>query len=270
MRWIKEHKLITCIVAVILALAVIFGISLSSGGSGIAGKSVNGAVAAGEEVTNSGMSGIKGVFTGVLRFKELQAENEALRAEVEKLQGEIIEAEVSKEQIKQLKSLSKALDYKAVEKGDPVAADIIAFDGSTWLNTFTINRGTNAGIEKNDVVVCGTGLVGRVKEAGKNWAKVVAVVDENSKTSFTVMRDSEILGMVTGDGKGKLSGYVLDADSSIIEGDVLLTTGMGMYPAGIEMGTVTKVDYNADTQIKNIKVEPSVNFRGITKVVVIV
>ena len=269
MRWIRAHKIITCILAIIVALAIIFGISLSSGGSGFAGKGVNGAVTAGEEVANSGMSGARNFFTGILSFRELQAENEALRAEVEKLQKEILDAEVTKDQLKQLKSLSKSLDYKAAKKGEPVAADITAFDGSTWINTFTINRGSSSGIEKNDVVICGKGLVGRVTEVGKKWAKINAVVDENSKTSFSVMRDSDILGMVTGDGRGGLSGYVLDADSEIIEGDTLITTGMGMYPAGIEMGTVTEVEYNADTQIKNIKVLPSVNFRSMTKVVVI-
>ncbi len=269
MRWIREHKIITCMVAIILALLIIFMISLSSGGSGIAGKGVNGAVTAGEDVANSGMTGIKGTFAGILNFREIQAENEALKAEVERLQGELLEAELTKDQLKQLKELKKSLNYKPVEKGDRVTADIVAYDGSNWLNSFTINRGSSSGIQKDDVVVCGTGLVGRVTEAGKNWAKVSAVVDKNSKISFTVQRDTDILGIVSGDGKGKLSGYVLDSGSAIIEGDILLTTGMGMYPSGIEMGTVTKVEYNGDTQIKNIAVEPSVNFRSLTKVVVV-
>ncbi len=45
---------------------------------------------------------------------------------------------------------------------------------------------------------------------------------------------------------------------------------MGMYPSGIEIGTVTAVNYNSDTQLKMITVKPSVNFRGIRKVAVII
>ena len=85
-----------------------------------------------------------------------------------------------------------------------------------------------------------------------------------------VSRDTEILGILSGDGRGGLDGYVLDADSGIIEGDVLLSSGMGMYPSGIEIGTVTAVNYNSDTQLKMITVKPSVNFRGILKVAVII
>lgn len=270
MRWIREHKIITGIVAVILALAVIFGISFASGGSGIAGRTIGEAVAAGEDAGNSGVSGIKKTFSGIFAYRSLQEENEALKEEVSKLEQELLEAEVTKEQIRQLKELSKSLNYKAVEKGDVVSADIISFDGTSWLNSFTINAGSKDGIRKDDVVVCGTGLVGRISETGKHWAKVTAVVDENSKTSFTVKRDSDILGMLSGDGKGELSGYVLDADDGIIEGDTLLTSGMGMYPSGIEIGIVTSVDYNSDTQLKNVTVEPSADFRGITKVTVII
>lgn len=270
MRWIREHKIITSIVAVILALAIIFGISFASGGNDIISRSAGEAVAAGEDAANSGISGIKNTFSGIFAYKKLQEENAELKEEVEKLKQDLLDAEVTKEQIKQLKSLSKSLNYKAVKKGDVVSADIISFDGTTWMNSFTINAGSKAGIRKNDVVVCGTGLVGRVSAIGKNWAKVSAVVDENSKTSFTVKRDSDILGMLSGDGKGELTGYVLDADDGIIEGDTLLTSGMGMYPLGIEIGVVTAVDYNSDTQLKNVTVEPSADFRGITKVTVII
>ena len=177
---------------------------------------------------------------------------------------------MSNDQLKQLKELSKALDYKAAKNRTLVSADITSFDNSNWINTFVINRGTSDGIAKDDVVVNGTGLVGRVLECGKSWAKVVSVVDENSNTSFMVSRDTEILGILSGDGRGGLDGYVLDADSGIIEGDVLLSSGMGMYPSGIEIGTVTAVNYNSDTQLKMITVKPSVNFRGILKVAVII
>ena len=84
-----------------------------------------------------------------------------------------------------------------------------------------------------------------------------------------VSRDTEILGILSGDGRGGLDGYVLDADSGIIEGDVLLSSGMGMYPSA-SIGTVTAVNYNSDTQLKMITVKPSVNFRGILKVAVII
>ena len=96
------------------------------------------------------------------------------------------------------------------------------------------------------------------------------MADENNNTSFYVSINSGILGMLSGDVRGGLTGYVFNAQAGIIEGDVLKTSGMGIYPAGISIGTVSAVEYNSDTQLKVITVEPEVDFRGITKVMVII
>lgn len=268
-KWVRRHKIITCIIGVLLAVCVVFGVSLATGG--FAGDKVtNGAVTAGSSAVTEQVGGFKGFLRGVFNYKAVLAENEALRKENEELKVQVSDNELSQRQLKELKNLSDALNYRAAADNDVVSADIVSFDGTTWLNSFTINRGTADGIAADNVVICGDGLVGRVTEAGKNWAKVVSVADDNNKTSFYVSRDSEILGMLTGDGKGELSGYVFDAHAGIIEGDILKTSGMGIYPAGINIGTVTEVEYNNDTQLTVITVEPEVNFRGITKVMVII
>ena len=89
------------------------------------------------------------------------------REEVAKLEQQLLDEKMSNDQLKQLKELSKALDYKAAKNRTLVSADITSFDNSNWINTFVINRGTSDGIAKDDVVVNGTGLVGRVLECGK-------------------------------------------------------------------------------------------------------
>ena len=54
-----------------------------------------------------------------------------------------------------------------------------------------------------------------------------------------------------------------------MEGDVLLSTGIGMYPEGIEIGRTTSVVYNSDAQLMTIQAEPSVDFQNLRKVVVL-
>ncbi len=270
MNWIREHKLIAGIIIAIIVLIVICCISFSrGGGSGIAGKGTNGAVSAGEGAITGSMSKIESILSGIFNYKSVVEENNALREEVADLEQQLLDEKLSKDQLNQLTELSKALNYEAAEDKELVSADITSFDNSNWINTFVINRGASDGISEDDVVVSGTGLVGRVLECGKSWSKVVSIVDENSNTSFMVLRDTEVLGLLSGDGKGGLEGYVLDADSGIIVGDTLVSSGMGMYPSGIEIGTVTEVNYNSDTKIKMINVKPSVNFKGLLKVAVI-
>lgn len=269
MKWIRRHKIITSVLAVLLVLLIVFVVSLVHGSIG-ADRATNGAVTAASSKATEEVNGFKGFLRGIFNYKEVLAENDALKKENEELKIALSDNELSQKELKQLKELSDALNYKAVEKGEIVSANIVSFDGSTWINAFTINRGTKDGIKVDDVVINGDGLVGRVTDAGKNWAKVVSVANDNNNTSFYVSRDNDILGMLNGNGKGGLTGYVFNAHSGIIEGDVLKTSGMGIYPEGIDIGTVTGVEYNSDTQLKVITVKSDVDFKSLSKVMVII
>ena len=62
---------------------------------------------------------------------------------------------------------------------------------------------------------------------------------------------------------------MLDEDSTVAEGDILLTSGMGIFPEGLEIGSVRSVTSNSNTLIKEITVEPSVDLNSLRKVSVI-
>jgi len=63
---------------------------------------------------------------------------------------------------------------------------------------------------------------------------------------------------------------MMDADSAVIEGDLLVTSGIGMYPAGISIGKVTGIEWNNDTLLKTVHIEPSAYFKNLQKVTAIV
>ena len=126
-----------------------------------------------------------------------------------------------------------------------------------------------AGIETGDVVICGDGLVGKISRVGEGWAQVVSVIDDGTKVSFMAVRDRKLLGVVEGNYQGKINGYMLKGDATVAEGDILITSGMGTYPEGLEIGIIQSITYNSDTLLKEITVEPAVDFRSLKKVAVI-
>ena len=268
MRWIRSHKAITCIIAVlIIAGGAFFFSAFHDDGSSVPG--VNEVVTEGDNAGSEGARGFKGIFRGIFGYRTLTEENEALREENDRLKKELAEAELSKEEIAELEKMSEELNYDAVKESEIVTANITLFDGTTWLNIMNIAKGTDDGIKQNDCVVSGTGLVGRVIETGKNWSKIVSIVDDQNKTSFKVRGKNKILGMLEGDGKGGMTGYTFDSSANIKKGDRLVTSGMGLYPAGIIIGTVTEAKYNEDTQLMMVKVDTETDFRSLTKVSVI-
>ena len=150
-----------------------------------------------------------------------------------------------------------------------MTADITSFDGSNWTNIFTIDKGTEAGIEAGDVVINGDGLIGKISQAGDGWAQVVSIIDDGAKVSFMVARDRKLLGVVEGNQQAQIAGYMLKGNATAAEGDIIITSGMGTYPAGLEIGTIKPLTYNSDTLLKEITVEPAADFRSLKKVSVI-
>ena len=150
-----------------------------------------------------------------------------------------------------------------------VTAKVIAMDGSGWYRTFTINAGSDQGVKRNAVVINRDGLVGRILDVGPDWAKVISVIDESNNVSFQVFRDLNLLGILSGDGKGKISGYMLDENASITEGDALVTSGMELYPQGIPIGKISRITWDNDALLRTVEIEPAVNFNNIQKVTVI-
>lgn len=271
MRWIREHKLIAGLLTLLLALVIIFAVSIAFGGGN---NSLTGAINKGASGVSGFLSsignGVRSQITGLFSHGEMQERIDELEKENGELKRELAAAKLEESQLEQLKELSELLNYDYIKQGYEVAtADVTLKDGSDWTNAFTIDRGTEAGITEGKVVINGSGLVGIVSDAGEGWAKVVSIIDSGSKVSFKLSRAGGQMGIVTGNSKGYISGYMLDEDSTVAEGDILLTSGMGTYPEGLEIGSVRSVTNNSNTLVKEITVDPSVNLNSLRKVSVI-
>lgn len=268
MKWIKSHKLISFLLAVIVMSSAVLLVSVASGGGGNPVSRFFSSVFSVVEKPISGVAGgISSNVSGLFSYKQLQKENAVLEDENQKLREQIAELELSANELKELKELSKALNYKNVGGTRKiVSADVVSMDGTNWMNLFTINAGTESGIEKGDIVICGEGLVGRIQSTGRGWSKVVSLIDESSKITFKISGNLKLIGVVEGSKDGVLSGFMLDSKAKVSAGDILETSGMGVFPAGIEIGRITKVRYDSDEQLQYVDIKSSVNFKSLQKV----
>lgn len=272
MNWFKTHSKSTTLISVFLILIIIIVISYTNiGSSTFIGQSIEKVVTFVQGPISGAGNGVKNGTKGILQFRSILKENEELKAEVADLNREIIRIKMTKYEVSELKNLSNILGYENVSANYSfVTADVIAMDGSNWFNIFTINVGSDDGVYKDAVIVNGDGLIGRVYEVGTDWSKIISVIDETNSVSFEVFRDMKLLGILSGDGKGGLAGYMLDPEAAVIEGDVLITSGIGMYPEGIPIGKVKEVVWNNDTLLKTVSIEPTAYFKNIQKVTVLI
>lgn len=271
MNWIREHKLASVLISVLVMLLVIFVVSVYTdiGNSGPANVIRRGVIS----VTNklSGVSdSIGDNVGGIFSYKKLLEENEKLKEENSKLKMQLTENEVTKEELAQLDALSEVLNYKKVlGEFSTVTANITSKDESNWVYSFVINRGSESGIKVGNTVVNDKGLVGIVDSVGDGWAKISSIVENTNKISFRVVGNEEEIGIVTGGKDGSLSGYLLNEKTNVKVGDKIITSGDGRYPKGISIGTVDKVEFNEINLLNEVMVKSDVNFRILDKVVVI-
>lgn len=272
MKWYREHKR-PAIAGIILLLLLSLTVAsyVSQGSNSWLGIQLERVSAFFQEPVNDGANAVSVTIKGIFQFRKLLEEMERLTEENAQLKRELVEQSLSRDDLAELRSLREAMSYiDPAEIYRYVTAGVIAMDGSDWYQIFTINVGTKQGVKKNAIVINGDGLVGRVLDVGPGWAKVISVIDESNDVSFQVFRDPGLLGILSGDGKGEITGYMLDEDASIIEGDVLITSGMELYPRGIPIGRISRITWDKDALLRTVEIEPSVNFTNIKKVTVII
>lgn len=202
-------------------------------------------------------------------IKRLKDENSQLKEQLLLQNARLSRMEYLKNENDKLSSLL-AMNRKSTELST-IGARIIAKDPGNWYNTFIIDKGSNNGIRKNMAVLSGDGLVGRVRECGKNYAKIVSIIDDGNAISCKSIRTEDI-GYVTGDlsEMGSCKMEYIDFDAEIIEGDEIVTSNLStVYPPGLRIGYVKKIHTDTNGLTKYAQITPAVDFQHIDSVLVV-
>lgn len=264
----RKKKIVTiCAAAAILIAAAIF-FKAAGSSYGIKGTIQNASAMVTKPVSRA-IQGIRDGFRGIFRFKKVIAENESLKQEIQELRLEQSELELTRNEKEELDELRRFFQCEGLAERTAVAADVTALDYTGQQGVIIIDKGSEDGMEAGCCVVSGDGLVGRITQVSERSAKVASLLAEKSKVSFQVKGKKKKTGVVESDGRGGLTGYVLEAKGTVKEGDELLTSGIGTYPEALNIGEVEKVEKKNGTQMLTIQVAPAVSFSSLKKVAVI-
>ncbi len=268
----KTRRAIMAGLAVVALLAVVFFIwARAQGRLSVTENAVGSAFTPIVSAVNRSMEWIRDVFRDIGDREALRRENEQLKLDNERLSYQLSQLEAVSGENQRLLSMLDAWDN--YETLDPVFARVVARDPGLWFDVFTINAGTSAGVEVNMAVVSGDGLVGRVYEAGLNYAKVMTIIDTRSSVA-TLIERTRGSGMMRGeyvDSSYQGDCYIYYANvNDVIPGDTVITSGQdGRYPKGLYVGTVRAVSRQSDTSDQYIIVSPGVDFQRLEEVLVL-
>lgn len=206
------------------------------------------------------------------QIRILLEENKELKKQVDELTVENTMLQQDKYELNHLRELYQLDDeYSGYQK---VGARIIGWDGGNWFHSFTINKGSDDGLEVDMNVMAGGGLVGRIVSVGSNWAKVISIIDDNSNVSGMVLSTSDNL-IVSGDlelmSQGMIRfGQLVDSDNEVAEGDKIVTSNISdKYLPGILIGYISTMEMDSNNLTKSGRVTPAVDFAHLEEVLVI-
>ena len=207
----------------------------------------------------------------MFRYEALAAENEVLEqriAEMEDVARQAASTSRENERLRQALGLKQTHeDYELVD------AYIIGWSSTDWENTFTINRGTNAGIKENMCAVTANGeVVGLVTEAGVNYAIVTTILDSTLEISGTIST-SGYNGMVSGgyisNNETLLQMNYLPSSSIIRNHDQVVTSGSTVYPRGLIMGYVVDAGFEETGVAKYALLDPAAEIYSLEQIFII-
>ncbi len=212
------------------------------------------------------------------RVQEIKDRNQ-LRADYEEAQLEIMSLNYRISQLEEYEQENNRLRAQIVAKTKyaelaPIHARVIAKDSGRWFDVFSINCGTLDGVTAGMAVINEDGLIGRVYEAGLNYAKVITIIDTRSAVASLIQRTRD-----NGVMKGQISAssedtscnmYYIPSVNDIVPGDEVITSGLdGLYPKGLVIGTVREVSRQSDKSDQYVVVSPAVDFARIEEVLVL-
>lgn len=268
----KKNKTNVVLTSIILIIVIIMSSQLQS------------LVKAGSNITNTIFKPINdftySISSTVIDQIEMTVGSKQTRKEVEKLQAENqslmqenakLRTSINREDF--LKAESEALNNS---ENQFIKANVINTDVNYMYESFHINKGEVDGIKVNDVILQAIGnteyysaVVGKVIEVNKTTSKIETIKSSNNDVAF-VNSNSGDYGVIDYFKNNVINGYMLDIDSLVEKGDVLLTSGLGgVYPAGLYIGTVGNINMSQDSLRKNITVNSPVDFTHLYRVLVL-
>lgn len=199
-----------------------------------------------EAVMRSGRKLAEGIRT-VRGFGGLVRDHQAMAAELTLLRHRVQELQALEWENQELR---RQLDFARSGERRLIPGEVIARDMTGWWHTLRVNKGSRHGIGPDMAVITTDGLVGRTLEVSERTADVLLISDPTCRLSARVA-PSGAFGIVEGLGASPAGQALcqmrfINRNLPVQPGYAVVTAGLGgLFPAGLLIGYVEKVEVDA-------------------------
>ena len=179
--------------------------------------------------------------------------------------GQVEQLALENKQLRELLSLSKRLETKGI------TAEVLYDAADPYTRKLIIDKGMKDGVKASSPVMDEHGILGQVTHVLPLVSEVTLVTDREHSIPVLNTRTGA-RGVAYGESGGAplLELRFMATNADIEVGDMLSTSGVdGIYPPGVLVGKVTKVERRAETAFARILCEPVGRVQGARHVMVL-
>jgi rod shape-determining protein MreC len=207
---------------------------------------------------------------------DAKGENEELKDQLADTRTQLAQAQTQAGDDAELRKLVDLPKEEGFPDTKRVTARVIWKSPTAWYSTIQINQGSDQGIEIDQPVITGDGLVGKVTQVSGGVAVVTLITDAESSVSAQIQPDGAhgIIQPSVGDPNDMRLRF-LQKGHSVEEGATVVTSGFAsgkltsIFPRGIPIGRVTEVSSDELELYREVRIKPFADFRRIDYVQVL-
>ncbi len=173
------------------------------------------------------------------------------RIEVAQIATHAAQLAAENEQLRRLLNVSESISQQSV------AVEVFYVPPNAFSHRLIFNKGSQAGIAPGMPVIDEGGVVGQIVRVTPFTSEAALVIDDQVSIPVQVLRNGLRLIAFGSNEVGKLEVRYLSANVDVRRGDTLITSGIGgLFPAGLPVGRVEKVDRDPGTGFAMAVAEP--------------
>ena len=212
---------------------------------------------------------VVGFWERYIYLVALKQQNDALREEASELRRKNM---LMASEARSAHRLEKLLGFKPPQAWATDGARVIAhrMGPAGILDTLVVDRGSASGVSPDMPVATPEGVVGRVLETGATASTVLLLTDANSRIAV-IGDQNRSPGMLSGQGYGQpLRMRFVNLNAVIDPDELLLSSGLsGLYPKGLPVARVTKVQRSDISLFLTVEATPLVDVGGLEEVLLL-
>ncbi len=256
--------------AIVALIIVAWLISLIAGGGQVGGMVTTATSKTAKAANSVGQEAVG--FFEIFRFRNNVRRARKMEAEIGFLKMELQQAAAAKRQNEELRRL---LNLSIPSGFQSVGAEVATRSMDLWFDTLVLDRGSEAGISVQNLVVNSRGVVGEVVEVGYCYSKVRLLTSPDFALS-AVTNTSNVGGIVIGTGPTRLSLQYVPLESGLRLQEKVYSAGLAAQadgkprPRGILIGLVDSIKKNPGQPMLHIVVRPAIDVSNLGLVAVLI